>query len=136
MPTSALDVYQSVQRVAATPRQLEAAFLFKAARQLEAVVKEWDAADRTARLRAALSYNTQLWSLFQAAMEDPENPLPGQIRLNIMQLIRFIDRRTLEVTASPKPGDLQPLIEINRQIAMGLSTANEGQGQAASGAAA
>jgi flagellar biosynthesis activator protein FlaF len=121
MPNTALDVYQSVHRVAASARQLEAALLFKAARQLEAVAATWDAPDRAERLRSALQYNTRLWAVFQASMEDPENQLPSQIRVNVLVLIRFIDRRTLEVLAAPQAGKLQPLIEINRQIGMGLS---------------
>lgn len=122
MPTSAFDVYHSVERVAASPRQLEAALLFKSARQMEAVMRTWDAADRPALLRAALEYNTRLWSVFQASMEEPENTLPQLIRLNILRLVRFIDRRTLDLLGAPTPEKLQPLIEINRQIAMGLST--------------
>src|SRR5579862_4914961 len=97
MPTSALDVYQSAQRVAISGRELEATLLFKAARQLEAVVRTWDAPDRKARLRAALEYNTRLWSVFHASMEDPDQQLPKEVRLNLLQLVRFIDRRTLEI---------------------------------------
>jgi flagellar biosynthesis activator protein FlaF len=121
MPTSALDVYQSVQRVAASGRQLEAALLFKSARQLDAVAKEWGAADRAQKLDAALRYNTQLWSIFQASMQEPDSPLPVQLRLNILRLTRYIDQRTLEVYKAPSPEKLQPLININRRIATGLS---------------
>jgi len=139
MPTTALDVYQSVQRVAATGRQLEATLLFKAARQLETVALTWEAPERTVRLRAALDYNTGLWSVFQASMEEPDSPLPREIRVNVLQLVRFIDRRTLEVTMAPVPAKLQALIDINRQIAMGLSVSAaeaEAPAQAVKGAAA
>jgi flagellar biosynthesis activator protein FlaF len=126
MPTSALDVYSSAQRVAVSGRQLEAALLFKAARLIETVVITWPDPDRAAKMRSALEYNTRLWAVFQASMEEPDSPLPREIRLNVLQMIRFIDRRTLEVLASPEPSKLQALIDINRQIAMGLSVA-EGQ---------
>lgn len=121
MPTSALDVYQSVQRIAASGRQLEAALLFKAARQLDTVMKEWEATDRAAALDAALRYNTQLWSIFQASMQEPDSPLPIQLRLNILQLTQYIDQRTLEIYKAPTREKLQPLIDINRRIATGLS---------------
>ena len=121
MPTSALDVYQSVQRVAASGRQLEAALLFKAARQLDTVMREWGADDRAASLDAALRYNTQLWSIFHASMQEPDSPLPLQLRLNILQLTKYIDQRTLEIYKQPAPEKLQPLIDIDRRIATGLS---------------
>lgn len=121
MPTSALDVYQSVERGAATGRQLEAALLFKAARQLDMVVREWGAEDRATKLREALYFNTQLWSVFHASMEEPDSALPIQLRVNILQLAFFIDRCTLEIFKAPTPDKLQPLIDINRRIATGLS---------------
>jgi flagellar protein FlaF len=137
MPTSALDVYQSAQRVAISGRDLEAALLFKAARQLEAVVRSWDAADRKAQLRAALEYNTRLWSVFHASMEDPDSQLPREVRLNLLQLVRFIDRRTLEILTSPTAAKVQALIDIDRNIAMGLSAAaNATSSDQAGGAAA
>ena len=120
MPT-ALDAYQVAQRATATGRQLEATLLFKSARQLEAVAANWHAAERKTNLPAALEYNTRLWALFQASMEEPESPLPPELRANVLQLVRFIDRRTLEILASPDPNKLQLLIEIDRQVAMGLS---------------
>jgi flagellar biosynthesis activator protein FlaF len=121
MPTTALDVYQSVERSAATGRQLEAALLFKAARQLDLVVREWAAEDRAAKLREALNFNTRLWSVFHASMEEADSPLPAQLRVNVLQLALFIDRRTLEIFKAPTPEKVQPLIDINRRIATGLS---------------
>ena len=132
MPASALDAYVTAQRATDDGRQLEAALLFKAARQLEAVAATWEAPERTARLRTALDYNTALWSVFQASMEEPESPLPRAVRVNVLQLVRFIDRRTLEILASPAPGKLDALINIDRQIAMGLSTQEAPSGTAAS----
>jgi flagellar biosynthesis activator protein FlaF len=121
MPTTALDVYQSLEGGAATSRQLEAALLFKAARQLDTVVREWGAEDRAAKLREALLFNTRLWAVFHASMEEPDSPLPAQLRVNILQLACYVDRRTLEIYKAPTPDKLQPLININRRIATGLS---------------
>ncbi len=121
MPTTASDAYRAAQRTATSPRELEAFLLFRSARQIEAVVRAWDAPDRAAQLDAALKYNTRLWAVFQASAEEADCPLPKQVRINVILLTRFINRRTLEVFAKPSAAALQPLIDINRQIAMGLS---------------
>jgi len=131
MSTTALDAYQTAERAAASGRQLEAAILFKAARLLEAVARNWEAPARAERLNEALDYNTKLWSVFQASMEEPDSPLPRETRINILQLIRFIDKRTLEIITRPEAALLQPLIDINRQIAAGLSVTEPGNGERA-----
>ncbi len=136
MHNSALDAYQNAQRATATGRELEATLLFKAARQLETVARTWNEPDRQNRLRTALAYNTRLWSVFQASMEDPECQLPRETRINVLQLVRFIDKRTLEVLASQDAGQLQAIIEINRQIAAGLSVSPSSETVSTSGVAA
>jgi len=92
-------------------------------------MKTWTDPDRAARVQSALQYNTRLWAVFQASMEEPDHPLPREIRINVLRIVRFIDLQTLQAYAANDPSMLQPLIDINRQIAMGLSTA---EGDAAS----
>jgi len=40
-----------------------------------------------------------------------------------LRLSAFVDKRTFQVMAEPSPDKLQALIDINRNIAAGLSTA-------------
>jgi flagellar protein FlaF len=134
MAKSALDAYRTAEKATASGRELEAAALFKAARQLEAVQRSWEAADREQRLDDALRYNTRLWTFFQTELSEPDHPMPREIRINLLQLSKFIDKRTFETLAYPAPEKLQVLIDINRQIAMGLSV-KTGEPEPAAGAA-
>lgn len=117
--------YESGAKSATSGRELEAAALFKAARQLEACCGAWDAPGRARRLDEALRYNQRLWTFFQGELLAEGCPLPGDLRANLLRLSAFIDRRTFEQLAKPTPGGLRALIEIDRHIAGGLSAQAE-----------
>jgi len=51
-------------------------------------------------------------------MED--NPLPEEVKHNLLSLSLFIDRRTFEALAYPAPEKLDILININLNVAAGL----------------
>lgn len=121
MFASARRAYDSGNRAAPTGRELEATALFKAARLLEVCRSEWDAPGRAAKLDEALRYNQRLWTFFQGEWIDEACALPADLRANLLRLSRFVDRRTFELMAQPRPEGLAALIEINRQIASGLS---------------
>ncbi len=120
MYRSAAQAYESGSKTAHSSRELEAAVLAKAARQIEACQLNWDAPDRPTRLRDALRYNTQLWSIFQVEMGREDCPLPTDLRLRILQISAFVDKRTLEIYAKPSADKLDALISINRELAAGL----------------
>lgn len=121
MYANAGQAYESAAKTTASSRELEAAALFKAARQLEACQRGWEAVDRPARLRDALQYNQRLWTFFQGELGDPAHGLPVEIRVNLLRISTFVDQRTFEIMATPEPQRLQALIEINRHIAAGLT---------------
>jgi len=114
------DVYGKVQRTTMTDREAEAAALMKAATLLKHCQSNWASADRDAALDKALKFNQRLWTFFQVALTDPENPLPRQIKENILSLSLFIDKRVFEVMAYPTSEKLDILININTNIAAGL----------------
>jgi flagellar protein FlaF len=114
------DVYGKVQRTTMTDREAEAAALMKAATLLKHCQSNWASADRDAALDQALKFNQRLWTFFQVALTDPENPLPRQIKENILSLSLFIDKRVFEVMAYPTSEKLDILININTNIAAGL----------------
>lgn len=101
-------------------RELEAAVLNKAAALMEQVVGRWGQDPNYEELDSALKYNQTLWSVFQAELMDEANPLPVELRANILSLSSFVDRRTFEVMAYPEPTKLDILIKINRSLADGL----------------
>ena len=121
MFASARRTYESGTKAAPSGRELEAAALFKSARQLEACRREWDAPGHAQRLDEALRFNQRLWTFFQAEIAADDCALPLELRQNLLRLSAFIDRRTFEVMANPSAEALAALVEINRNIAGGLS---------------
>lgn len=104
------------------PCALEAKVLLKAAFKLE---------DLAARLRKeekipleeigdTLDYNQKLWQVFVDDAQNPDHPLPQEIKNNIASLALFVFKRTHEVLIDTKPEKLTILMNINRNIAAGL----------------
>lgn len=115
---SAADTYRSVAKNIASPRELEASLLLKAAARLQAVCDGWER--DTSDLNEALAYNRKLWSIFLSAVTSPDNPLPRETRQNIANLGLFIMNQTVAVLANPRREALASLININRELAAGL----------------
>lgn len=120
MLQTAVSAYQSVENKTMSGRETEARVLTKGALKLVACQKSWDSPDRNALLDEALKYNQRIWSLFQAEISKKENPLPIQIKHNILALSRFIDQRIFDTMAFPEPQKLDIIIKINNNIAAGL----------------
>jgi flagellar protein FlaF len=112
--------YQEIQKAGLSDREAEAMALMKAAAMLNHCQTNWSAPDRDAQLDKALRFNQRLWSFFQAALVDSENPLPKKIKENILSLSAFIDKKTLHLMAQPSAEQLDILININTNIAAGL----------------
>ncbi len=119
-----LDAYRTTQKAGLTGRDIEAGALTKAALLLEECKNDWDARDRDARLSKALKMNQLIWSIFQADLMKEDNPLPKQLRQDILTLSLFIDRRIIDVLAYPAPEKLDAIININQNIAAGLRGAS------------
>ena len=115
---NAASAYASVSRQSGDPRELEASLLVKAAAKLQTIKESWD--DTKSSLDEALTYNKRLWGIFAAAMAEPDNPLPLEVKNNIASLSVFILDRTIDVEWYPAPEKLAVLIDINREVAAGL----------------
>lgn len=115
------NAYEAGAKTAVTNRELEATALFKAARKLESCMQSWDGPEHAVQLDEALRYNLRLWTLFQCELSQPDHEMVPELRRDLLRLSAFVDRRTFEIMAEPEPGKLKPLIDINRNIAMGLS---------------
>lgn len=101
-----------------SPRELEAGLLLKAAARLQMIADDWAA--RSGEIDEALTYNRKLWTLLVSAVIAEDNPLPVEIKRNILGLANFIFNRTFQVAAAPEPQALAALVNINREIAAGL----------------
>jgi len=115
-----LQAYQSVEKTTLSGRETEARVLTQATLKLKRCQEAWDAEDRSTRLDEALHFNQRVWSIFQSELGMPENPLPTKIRVDLLRLSRFIDKRIFEIFGRPSPEKLNILIDINQNIAAGL----------------
>lgn len=75
----------------------------------------------------AIKTNQRLWTIFQVSLCEPENPLPRDLKITLLNLSRFIDKISLRAQAEYNPGLLDSLIDINRNIAAGLSVRMDNQ---------
>ena len=115
-----LEAYQTVDRTTMSGRETEARVLSQAALKLKDCQDNWDAEDRNARLDEALKYNQRIWSIFQGELVKEDNPLPRQLKQDLLRLGAFIDKRIFETMAYPAPEKLTVVININQNIAAGL----------------
>jgi flagellar protein FlaF len=126
IPVASLPVAPSAPAAPAMPlptadsRQVESWALAEIAGRMEAArnaepVDEW-ALVQTAQL------NWRLWTIFQTSLLDPDNPLPEEIRDNILALANFVDSHSADIIAEPAADKLDVLIRINRELAAGLGT--------------
>jgi flagellar biosynthesis activator protein FlaF len=115
-----LEAYKTAQTNNMSGREIEAAALTRCALILSDCQENWDAPNRDENLSEALRINQRVWSILQAELAQDDNPLPLQIRQNILTLSVFIDKRIIEVMAHPAPEKLKILIDINENLAAGL----------------
>ncbi len=118
---NAYNAYAAAARSAqttASPRELEASLLIKAATRLQSVADDWTI--RQTELDGALSYNRKLWTILGTSATEPESPLPESVKQNIGNLTAFILMRTYDIMNDPTPDKLGALVEINRVLAEGL----------------
>jgi flagellar protein FlaF len=117
--SNAAQAYARTAQNTATPRDIEAQALLKAARQLQDVINNWEQTD--SGLRAALMFNRKLWSIFVTDAVSDANPEQVGIRQNIANIGIFVLSQCSALLIKPEVDKLQPLIDINRNIAAGLS---------------
>lgn len=121
MYASQLEAYKTTRQSTLSGREIEASALTHAALKIKECQENWDAADREARFDNALRINQRIWSILQGELIKEDNPLPKKLKEDLLSLSVFIDKRTLEVMAYPAPEKLTILVDINLNIAAGLS---------------
>lgn len=113
------NAYARTAQTTATPRDIEAQALLKAARKLQDVIANWSVTD--AGLDEALMFNRKLWSIFVGDAINDQNPEKIEIRQNIANIGIFVMTQCTALQQVRQVEHLQALIEINRNIAAGLS---------------
>jgi flagellar biosynthesis activator protein FlaF len=102
----------------ASPRELEAKLLLKAAAKFQAVLDSWG--DKPTGLDDALMYNRRLWTIIIDAVTREDNRLPRETCENLTRLGVFVMAETFTLMTKPKRKHLASIIKINRSIATGL----------------
>lgn len=115
---NATSAYAKTAQKTASPRELEAQLLLKAAAKVQMII------DRTTtdpdQIQESLRYNRRLWTILLASLTEPNNPLPQEIRQNMANLAIFQVSHTRAVELEPDPTAMPILVTINRRIAEGL----------------
>ncbi len=119
MSSAAAQAYARVATTTSSPRDIEAQALLMAANKLQAVMN--NAESTYAQATEALMFNRKLWTIFLSEARRDENPQPLHVRQNIANIGIFVLSHTAALQISPKREHFKPLIEINRNIAAGLS---------------
>jgi len=104
-------------------RDLEASVLLKSAQTLEGIVKRSLNGEkvRVQEYGLALENNQKIWTIFVDNMMNEENDIPTEIRNNVASLALFIFKHTNNILISKDLAKIQTLVEINRNIAVGLN---------------
>ena len=117
--SNAAQAYARTSTTTASPREIEAQALLRAARQLQEVQTNWAGPDKN--MYNALLFNRRLWSIFISAAQADENPQPKEVRQNIANIGVFVMKQTVDMQMNPDPAKLKSLIDINCNIAAGLA---------------
>ena len=120
MSAAQLEAYKSAQKSVMSGREIEAMALTRAALQLKKCRNNWDPDDKNRERIDSLEKNQKIWSILQGELAREDNPLPKQLREDLLSLSLFVDKRTFDIMAFPAPEKLDILININLNIAAGL----------------
>jgi len=106
-----------------TGRALEAAVLFKSAQRIELLINKFNNGEKVKvqEYGEVLEANQKVWQIFADNMMSEENNIPQEIRNNIANLALFTFKRTKDIFLSKDLSKAQALVDINRNIASGLS---------------
>jgi flagellar biosynthesis activator protein FlaF len=119
-----LGAYKASQQESEHVRETEAKALLSCARRLTEAQNPENGIEV---YLDAVRHNQQLWTIFQVALCEEDNPLPRDLKITLLNLSRFVDKISLRAESEYNPSLLTSLIDINRHIAAGLSVKNEEQ---------
>jgi len=115
-----INAYKTVHTATVSGRDIESDVLTKCALKLNDCIDAWDHPDIRTRLSDALKLNQKVWTIFQTEVASNACQLPNEMRLNILRLVAFIDKHTLDILITPAKDKLNILVDINLNIAAGL----------------
>jgi len=120
MLLSQINAYRDIHKESLSGRDLEAEVLSCAAAKLQACYNNFDPQGSVEVLFDALKNNQKLWTILQTEIANPGNPLPKELKQDLLNLSIFIDKRTFDLMINPNKERLEILIKININLAAGL----------------
>ena len=93
---------------------LEKEALLRAARLLDQAKRD---PGNKSTLGDALSFNLDLWTIFQADIADPANSLPEDLKQQLWSLSQFMDSSVSRLLTALDTDTLQAMIDVNRTLA-------------------
>lgn len=120
MPKNPLNAYEKVRKETVSGREIEATVLEKGAIRLRRCQENWKPDQFDRDLDEALRFNQRVWDIFNADWQNPQSPLPREIRQDLLSLSVFVRKTSLDIMAQPETGKLDILIQINENLARGL----------------
>ena len=115
-----INAYKKVHTATVSGRDIESDVLTKCALKLNDCIDKWDHPDIRTHLSEALKLNQKVWTIFQTEVANNACQLPHETRVNILKLVAFIDKHTLDILITPAKEKLNILVDINLNIAAGL----------------
>ncbi len=111
-----LKAYQATAARAENPRQTE----YRLFGQVTRALLDADKLDKSKIVERmdALDWNRRMWSVLGADCAVDTNPLPPQIRANIISLSIWVNKHTSLVMKNEE--EIGPLVDVNRIIMQGL----------------
>ena len=121
--------YQQAQNKAEDPREIE----YRAMGMVTGKLIEAQQAGDQRKLIEAVHLNEKLWALFRADLSQPGNALPMDLRARLISISLWVQRHSSKVTKGE--GDIEALIDVNKNIMAGLRPGGAAATQDAGGTA-
>ena len=105
-----------------SPRETESWALIEAAKRMAAALTLGKESNLKAmeQRKSAVKLNWKLWTIFQAELTIEKSETAEEIRLNMLTLCKFVDKHTIGTLIEPTDEKILTLIDLNRNIALGL----------------
>src|SRR5512137_1580743 len=94
------DIYKKAEKENLAGIDLEVTVLVKGARLLRECQMAWGSLTQKElhhQLAEACKYNQRIWAVFQTEAMQEDNPLPAELKRNILLLSGFVDKRLIDV---------------------------------------
>ncbi len=113
--------YLTAQNTLETPRQLEFRLFSSVTRALMDVRPFMGSKDpaQVAKIAGAIGWNREVWNHLMPEVLDENNQLSKDVKVSLINICLFVNKHTDAITQGTSI-DVEPLIQINRNIMDGL----------------